>query len=302
MKEGGALLSIFIPTWNRKFETIRAIGSVGVIPPNVEIIVVEDGSDESNYLYLLEATKDMPTVHIYRNEQNLGMVGNWNKCLSYATGQWVGMLCDDDEYRPGAIERALSLLTATNFPALVLQDSSIEGESILCPKGPESVNGLRLPIASGNFWHRDVIKKVGVFDGRFQYSADGEYWYRIVAEFPVIKVKEPFATYHQHHSNYMWATWRKADFIAQTKMLSTAVASYIYAGSPRRESEIECYVDAAVWGTYLSIIEMTVMSKENFDIFRMYLPKASASATTYSRKLELTKRLIAGVVRRTFCR
>lgn len=72
-----------------------------------EIIVVDNepykngGTETSN---LMEKYKDIPNFIYYRNEENLGMFGNWNRCIELARGEWVTLLHDDDLLIPNYLK------------------------------------------------------------------------------------------------------------------------------------------------------------------------------------------------------
>lgn len=62
-----------------------------------EIIVVENTDDFYASSKLEEILQDYRgKLTYYRNKQNLGLFGNWNRCLSLAKGKWVCILHDDD--------------------------------------------------------------------------------------------------------------------------------------------------------------------------------------------------------------
>ena len=43
-------------------------------------------------------------ISYYKNKENLGMFGNWNRCLELARGEWVCILHSDDKIMPNYIE------------------------------------------------------------------------------------------------------------------------------------------------------------------------------------------------------
>ena len=64
-----------------------------------ECIVVDDAGPESAAAAVLAL--DDPRVRYERNPENLGLGGNWNRCLALATAPLVTLLHADDELRPG---------------------------------------------------------------------------------------------------------------------------------------------------------------------------------------------------------
>ena len=103
--------SILIPAYKGKFlkEAIESI--VNQTYNNWELIIVDDCSPEDlkqiANLYINEK------IFYYRNEKNCGavnVVDNWNKCLDYATGDYVICMGDDDVLLPGCLREYAFLI------------------------------------------------------------------------------------------------------------------------------------------------------------------------------------------------
>lgn len=115
MKEELPLVSIGIPAYKSKFlaEAIQSILSQSY--SNIELIVVNDKSPED--IESVVSKFNDKRIRYYVNEHNLGSANpayNWNKCLSYATGEFFALLCDDDFYEQDFIERMMEL--AEKYP------------------------------------------------------------------------------------------------------------------------------------------------------------------------------------------
>lgn len=95
------LISIGIPAYKSSYlkEAINSVLSQTYT--NFELIIVNDKSPEDLDSIVL-SYKDS-RIRYYKNDINLGkksIVHNWNKCLSYAEGEFFVLLCDDDVMRP----------------------------------------------------------------------------------------------------------------------------------------------------------------------------------------------------------
>ena len=110
MSNKKCLISIAIPTYKSEFlsEAIDSILCQTI--QDFELIIVNDASphpiDE-----VVNKYKDS-RIRYYCNAVNLGAkdpVANWNKCLSYATGKYFCLLCDDDIYLPSFLEEMVKL-------------------------------------------------------------------------------------------------------------------------------------------------------------------------------------------------
>lgn len=274
-------LSILIPTYNRAQMTLEAVASVGN-NPEVEIIVVDDcSSDWDESILLIRLLKNHPRATYWRNQVNLGMTKNFNRCMVFAKGDWFGLIGSDDYYKPGAIDRAVALLHKLP-PSLVVYSRDTKGWTR--PPGTETVRNLRLPSGSGNFWHRSIYEDLGGFDERLIFSPDAEYWYRIATKYPVVGVPEKYSVYREHGHNLMWDTWRQpAEMIKQVKLLTRL--NMVHRGEDTTDLDLVVANEGkAVWDTVYYILRVTATKPDKFDIFDMYLPICQLMAYYNGRK------------------
>ena len=95
-------ISVTIPTYKRVNFLKEAIDSALKQKGKIcryEVVVVDNepkSEQVESETYKLIQTYDDPRLKYIQNDENLGMIGNWNKCLHVAKGQWVAMLHDDD--------------------------------------------------------------------------------------------------------------------------------------------------------------------------------------------------------------
>jgi len=105
------LVSILIPAYNRAKIILETLNSaVNQTYKNIEIIVVDNKSTDNTFETIKEFAKSYPNVKVYQNEENIGPVRNWRKCLDYATGEYVKILWSDDLIAPTFIEKTLPYL------------------------------------------------------------------------------------------------------------------------------------------------------------------------------------------------
>lgn len=262
------LLSILIPTFNRVESVIAVVESItSKHLDKIEIIIVDNCSDKPLYIELEKGLSIYKNVKLYRNKDNIGMVKNFNKCIEYASGEWLSLICSDDLYTKNAIDRIITLIQTIKYPTLIIQDPTIIGEYERSPSGAETVKKLRLPIASGNVWHRDITDKLGGFDERIKYSPDAEFWPRIAYNYPVLKMKEHTAIYINTNSNYGLQTWMQKDFLEQVELLTRINLNY-YGGM--KETEKKNVIDQGINQTIITILYNTIFSKEKWPIFVKY--------------------------------
>lgn len=103
------LVSIGIPTYNRSGYLRRAIQSVlSQTDADIELIVSDDCStdDTENVVRSFHDTR----IRYCRSAVRLGVPRNWNVCVRQASGEFFGILPDDDEYRPAFVSTMAALL------------------------------------------------------------------------------------------------------------------------------------------------------------------------------------------------
>lgn len=190
--------------------------------------------------------------------------------MALASGEWLGLLCSDDQYIKGRLEYCYELMKKTTMPALIIQDPSI-GEAVECfEAGAKTVGTFKYPQFSGNFWHKELVRALGPFDEQFEYSSDAEFWPRLITRFPLIKTREKNAKYYKHEENYMWTTWRKEDFLEQMMSIGKRVLSYQY---PELSEEDRMRLsDHSQIATLETILLTSVGRFGSSDIVKRYFP------------------------------
>lgn len=96
-------LTIFIPTYKRPKELKEALDSALNQEGNIfeyEVVVVDNNPERGDETEQLIATYTNSNLSYYKNSENLGLYGNWNRGYLLAKGEWVTMLHDDDMLYP----------------------------------------------------------------------------------------------------------------------------------------------------------------------------------------------------------
>ncbi|HBB28699.1 MAG TPA: hypothetical protein DC000_05545, partial [Clostridiales bacterium] len=96
--------SIVIPTYKRSKLLKQNIESLlkQTKQDDFEIVIVDDEAvwdKETETEKMVKGYFDH-RIYYYRNKQNLGMVGNWNRCIELSRGKYVTILHDDDWLEP----------------------------------------------------------------------------------------------------------------------------------------------------------------------------------------------------------
>ncbi len=108
------LVTIAIPTFRRPELLVEAVRSALAqdFDQPVEVIVVDNDPDEARYRAIIASLPQEPArpVRYYVNRENIGMFGNWNRCIELARGTWLTILNDDDLLLPQFLARSFRIL------------------------------------------------------------------------------------------------------------------------------------------------------------------------------------------------
>lgn len=96
--------SILIPAYKARFLAEAITSCLEQSFADFELIIVDDASPE-NLGQIVDKFQD-PRIRYYVNKENFGainVVDNWNQCLSYAKGDFVICMGDDDKLLPDCL-------------------------------------------------------------------------------------------------------------------------------------------------------------------------------------------------------
>jgi glycosyltransferase involved in cell wall biosynthesis len=101
-------VSICVPTYNGARYLKHCLGSaLAQTFTDFELLVVDDCSTDSTLDLARQYVGSDPRMRVRRNERNLGLVANWNRCVELARGEWVKFLFQDDLLEPSCLEQML---------------------------------------------------------------------------------------------------------------------------------------------------------------------------------------------------
>jgi glycosyltransferase involved in cell wall biosynthesis len=221
------LITVAIPTFNRIDLLKRALASVlAQSYKNIDIIVSDNASTDGTREYLRSI--DDGRVKILFNEQNLGMVPNWDCCLACASGDYFLLMSDDDALSdPDALEKLASgfLGDAGKDVGAVFSDVKLErvnqnrvertfSEKIFYSSEEIIVdfflNGLAIFPCATLFRTKDIRDFGGYSSFGAKLAVDACAWIFVALKYGKIRrIAEPLALYriHQSLSSASIETW-----------------------------------------------------------------------------------------------
>jgi glycosyltransferase involved in cell wall biosynthesis len=139
------LVSVIIPTYERAFCVLDAVDSVlEQTHPDVECIVVDDGSTDGSYELVAEAFVSDPRVRVFAQDHR-GVSAARNLGLREVRGEYVTFLDSDDLMPPSRVRRQVDLLAELSCDATFSKAHSYAVPGVSAPQWvlaePDQGNG-----------------------------------------------------------------------------------------------------------------------------------------------------------------
>ena len=219
-------VSICLPIYNGEEFLADCIDSVlEQTHTDFELLIVDDGSTDGSAAIVESYASRDPRVRYHRNEKNLGLVANWNRCVALAKHDWIKFVFQDDLIAPTCLERLMTL--ADGLPVLVtckrdfIFDDTVDdrkrawylGNQRLIDEcfaagdlSAQDCKDLALRHMGDNFFgeptsvllHRSFFERFGPFRDALIMSCDLEYWIRVASHTGARYVPEVLATFRVH--------------------------------------------------------------------------------------------------------
>jgi glycosyltransferase involved in cell wall biosynthesis len=210
-------VSIIVPCWNaERFVLAAVLSALSQTYPNVEIIVVDDGSTDAS-LAALERVRDRITLI---STPNRGACAARNTGLEHSSGEFIKFLDADDFLLPEAIERqvhALGLLGDGEFTVGLMYELDQETGVILPQEGAGGhafgLAGLLVgtPVNSCMLYRRGMVEAIGGWR-ELPTRQDFDFFVRMVlAGYLPHEDDVPVYVYRNHSSTFRLSKRRTAD-------------------------------------------------------------------------------------------
>ncbi|MGZ4042744.1 MAG: glycosyltransferase family 2 protein [Bacteroidia bacterium] len=136
--QNGPLVSICIPVYNgNKYIDETILCCINQSYKNLEIIISDNCSTDKTVEYINKYND--PRIKIFSNETNIGLVANYRKALTYATGKYMAFLGADDGMTLDAVEKEVAIMESPEHKNVVLVNTYIqiindEGKNVFLKK------------------------------------------------------------------------------------------------------------------------------------------------------------------------
>ena len=140
-----ALVSIVMPVYNgQKYLEEQLKSLIDQSYRNLEIIVIDDKSTDSSLEIINNLASTDKRIKVYTNSRNLGLISNYLKGASSASGEFI-CVCDQDDYwRKDRIEILKGLLDKDQENVMAYSDIEICDENLKPIQSSLGFNETRL--------------------------------------------------------------------------------------------------------------------------------------------------------------
>lgn len=208
-------VSVVIPTRNRAevLKTHALPSALAQRDIDVEVVVVDDGSDEDDRRAMENLTDSR--VRVVRHATREGQSRARNTGIEAARGEWIAFLDDDDLWSPDKLREQLDAAAVAHaefvYTGGVMVDEGRGGEvlSVMALFPPEGLLERLLRMnaipagASTVIARSSVVREVGGFDENLVQFTDWDLWIRLAAHGRAAMCPAELVAYCLHDSNQM---------------------------------------------------------------------------------------------------
>ena len=202
------LLSVVVPTRDRLERLKRALDSLRAQTlDDLEVIVVDDGSSDGTPAYLSDLSAEDARITSVHLDGGTGAAGARNRGMEKASGEFLGFLDDDDEWRPNKAAEQIELMRARPEVGLVscnfVVDDTQRGTSLV-HRGPQDYErevllwGNMLMGCSFVMLRRSAFSFELSFDHAVVPAEDWDLWLRCSDEAGIATIPSPLCRYARH--------------------------------------------------------------------------------------------------------
>ncbi len=286
------LITIAIPTYKRYELLCDTINSIACQLNDyfVEVIVLDNDADSKivnpivDFIYNLND----PRITYHKNGKNLGMVGNWNQCLSMARGKWFTIMHDDDIFLPDymhfmmkAIRNVQNIQCIAFLPKYSNELSKSKQKEAIFYKPTIELMLYSNFHMSGVMIDVETAKKLNGFNHSFHPIADYEFNLRLLTNYNVLLVKnKPLVEIriieNASMNRSIFDTWFEKLYIIRSRSIKKSlIPSYIY----------EKLIKASVWLDVMYAIRYWLNDKDTKAFLYQHRIYRSNIFWTYSFKM-----------------
>jgi GT2 family glycosyltransferase len=193
------LVSVCIPVYNtERFIADAVTSALSQTCRDLEIVVVDNASTDTTPQVLAGFTD--PRIRAFRNDENIGAAGNFNRAVSLARGRYLKVLCADDVLYPSCLEQQVAVFEADARAEIaivgcardIIDDRGTRWLRRRFPGRAGLIDGgaaIGMTVRSGTnifgepaaiLVRTDAARAAGAFDARYGFCLDLDLWCRML--------------------------------------------------------------------------------------------------------------------------
>jgi len=195
------VVSVCIPVYNtERFIADAVTSALSQTYRDFEIVIVDNASTDTTPQLLAGFTD--PRIRLFRNDENIGAAGNFNRAVSLARGRYLKVLCADDVLYPSCLEQQVAVFEADAREEIALvgcardiiddrgkrrlrrrfpgRTGSIDGRAAISMTVRSGTNIFGEPAAI--LVRTEAARAAGAFDPRYGFCLDLDLWCRLLGD------------------------------------------------------------------------------------------------------------------------
>lgn len=198
-------ISVIMSVYNGEKYLRKAIESVlAQSYSNFEFIIINDGSTD-NSLSIIQSFNDSRIKLISR--ENKGLINSLNEGINLAVGKYIARMDADDicdihrlEKQFDYLEKNADIYLCGTWAKAINENDKIVGEYSYPPTTSGKIKKYLLFhnafIHPSVMFKKEIIKKAGIYNGKYRHVEDYELWTRVLRKFQAANLPE-FLLYYR---------------------------------------------------------------------------------------------------------
>ena len=188
------LVSVVIPVYNDGRFLVESIESViSQTYPEYEILIIDDGSKNSDELRKLVGPYLSGKIRYIRNEKNIGLAASRNVGIRNCQGEFICFLDADDVFCPQKLEIQVAEFQANPQLSMLFSDEYVIQNGVKVENAQQFPNGYHIPepiidtFAKSSFiavftvmLRVSVLSEIGLFNESLRWNEDDDLWFRFM--------------------------------------------------------------------------------------------------------------------------
>ena len=176
------LISIIVPNFEGKNlkKTIDSILKQEY--SNIEIILIDGGSNIKNISFLMDEYNDQ--IDFWISQKDKGIYDAWNKGIKLARGKYIGIINSNDYYYKKAFKYLIKYII--KFPNHDFILGAVKKHKIHAGFRPQEIDfrfNIYPSTVIGFFIKLESQKRVGLYNLKYKCSADYDMFYKIIKKY-----------------------------------------------------------------------------------------------------------------------